>query len=92
MAGRSVRFTPKSLLVIVRHRQISLRRSSFVDLVGVLGPKFCYWCWLEDIPGVGWVSPVNVPKPPAFDTADESSAYPTHCIPACMTGTGKQIS
>jgi hypothetical protein len=44
----------------------------------------------EDIPGVGWASPVNIPKPPAFDTPDESSAYPTHCIPACMTGTGKQ--
>ena len=29
----------------------------------------------------------TVPKPPAFDTAEASSAYPTHCMPPCTTGT-----
>lgn len=31
--------------------------------------------------GVGWVSAVRIPKPPALETALASSAYPTHIIP-----------
>lgn len=55
MAGRSVRLTPKGLLVMVRQRRISLRRCS----------------------GVGWVKAVRIPRPPALDTAEASSAVPT---------------
>ena len=31
--------------------------------------------------GVGCVSAVSTPKPPALDTAETSSALPTHCMP-----------
>src|SRR5215813_9455044 len=36
--------------------------------------------------GVGWVSAVRTPSAPAFDTAEASSAVPTHCIPPCTIG------
>ena len=36
MAGRRVRLTPKGLLVMVRHRRISLRRSSGVGWVSAV--------------------------------------------------------
>lgn len=32
------------------------------------------------------------PSPPALLTAEASSAYPTHCIPPCTTGTISMIS
>ena len=31
--------------------------------------------------GLGWVSAVRMPNPPAFETAEASSARPTHIIP-----------
>jgi hypothetical protein len=37
--------------------------------------------------GVGCVSAVRMPSPPALLTADASSAYPTHCMPPWTTGT-----
>lgn len=30
---------------------------------------------------------LTIPRPPAFETAEASSAYPTHCIPPWTTGT-----
>src|SRR5690625_68265 len=36
--------------------------------------------------GVGWVSAVRMPKPPALDTAEAISARPTHIIPPWMIG------
>ena len=36
--------------------------------------------------GVGWVSAVSTPSPPALETADASSALPTHCMPPWMMG------
>ncbi|MCY1535468.1 hypothetical protein D9M68_708750 [compost metagenome] len=36
--------------------------------------------------GVGCVSAVRMPRPPAFDTAAASSARPTHCMPPWMMG------
>ena len=36
--------------------------------------------------GVRWVRPVMMPSPPAFDTADASSAKPTKCMPPWMIG------
>ena len=29
-----------------------------------------------------------MPRPPALETAEASSAYPTHCMPPWTTGTG----
>ena len=36
--------------------------------------------------GVGWVRPVRMPRAPAFETAEASSARPTHCMPPCTIG------
>src|ERR1700733_12497539 len=36
--------------------------------------------------GVGWVRPVRMPRAPALETADASSARPTHCMPPCTIG------
>ena len=36
--------------------------------------------------GVGCVSAVRMPSAPAFDTAEASSARPTHCMPPCTIG------
>src|SRR5215218_9685630 len=36
--------------------------------------------------GVGCVRPVRMPKPPALETAEASSARPTHCMPPCTIG------
>src|SRR5262249_44498316 len=36
--------------------------------------------------GVRCVNPVMMPRPPALDTADASSAKPTKCIPPWMIG------
>src|SRR5690606_6897635 len=36
--------------------------------------------------GVGWVSAVRMPSPPAFETAAASSARPTHCMPPWTMG------
>src|SRR5690606_34484160 len=36
--------------------------------------------------GVGCVSAVNIPRPPALETADAISAIPTPIIPPCTTG------
>ena len=36
--------------------------------------------------GVGCVSAVSTPRPPAFETAAASSARPTHCMPPWMIG------
>lgn len=37
--------------------------------------------------GVGWVRAVRSPRPPALETAEASSAYPTHCMPPWTMGT-----
>ena len=37
--------------------------------------------------GVGCVSAVRIPSPPALETAAASSAVPTHCMPPCTIGT-----
>ena len=42
--------------------------------------------------GVGCVSAVRMPRPPAFDTAAAISARPTHCMPPCTTGCSMPIS
>tara|TARA_R110000796_G_scaffold117854_1_gene231110 strand:- start:22679 stop:23056 length:378 start_codon:yes stop_codon:yes gene_type:complete len=36
--------------------------------------------------GVGWVSAVRNPSPPAFATGATISAYPTHCMPPWTIG------
>src|SRR5690606_30777892 len=36
--------------------------------------------------GVGWVSAVRMPRPPALETAAASSARPTHCMPPWTMG------
>src|SRR5687767_11013988 len=36
--------------------------------------------------GVGWVNAVSIPSPPALETAEASSAVPTHCMPPWMIG------
>src|SRR5262249_6674497 len=36
--------------------------------------------------GVGCVSAVRMPSAPALDTAEASSARPTHCMPPCTIG------
>src|SRR5476651_1039171 len=36
--------------------------------------------------GVGWVRPVKMPSAPALETAEASSARPTHCMPPCTIG------
>lgn len=51
-----------------------------------------FWISFRKSSGVGWVNPVMIPSPPAFDTADASSAYPTHIMPPCTTGTVLEVS
>lgn len=36
--------------------------------------------------GVGCVNPVKIPNPPALETAEAISAYPTYCMPPQMIG------
>ncbi|KAJ6259128.1 LOW QUALITY PROTEIN: Tankyrase-1 [Drechslerella dactyloides] len=61
--------------VIVLHLRISLRRSSGVGCVSAVN-------WQVGMT----VEELTIPRPPAFETAEASSAYPTHCIPPWTTG------
>ena len=82
--GKRVMLTANGFFVIVRHFRISLRRSSGVGWVSAVSYK-------REVSSASrrWTVPeiLTMPRPPALDTADASSAYPTHCIPPWTTGT-----
>lgn len=44
---------------------------------------------LRKCSGVGWVNAVKIPRPPAFETAEASSAVPTYYYPI---GHGKRLA
>lgn len=78
MVGRRVMFTPKGFLVMLLHFRISFRRSSGVGWVRAVSWIECQCLCLGDCRDeLG----LTIPRPPAFETALASSAYPTHCIP-----------
>lgn len=80
--------TPKGFEVIDLVFLISLRRSSGVGWVKAVSWDRCQYQILLSL----MVRVLTMPNPPALDTAEASSAYPTHCIPPCTTGTGTLLA